>query len=421
MQRRQFLALLSSTNWPSFRGPNATGTLPSADPPLQWDRPLWTTPIPGAGHASPVVWGDSVYVITAVPAGAPTTVDLKANDRVVFAEDRVPHTWKLLALHRATGRIRWQSDLHQATPRQARHSRGSYANATPATDGRRIVVSLWQEAIACVDAKGRLRWKKDIRPADPKAALDAASSPVIDGNLVFLQCDWSPGGFLLALDLDSGNEVWRKPRAEGHSWTTPAVYRSPQGESVLVANSSRRILGYRTRDGAELWSFDNSTTQPWDRIPAPVVTGDLVIVTGGAPDRPIYAIRTSASGEVKPEHLAWTTGRGAPYMSTPLALDGLLYTVQGNGILTAYELSTGARLYQQRLGCQVSASPVGVPDRVCLLAEDGTLFSIKSGRTYELLAKASAGEPCLATPALSGRLLIARGISRVAAFGQPAK
>ena len=434
VNRRNFATLLASaplfgSDWPSFRGPQGSGIGPKGDPPVNWTagQLLWKTAIPGIGHSSPVVWGDRVYVFTAVAAGE-SAIDMSTHDKVVFAKDTVPHTWKLLTLDRASGRILWQTDVHQGTPRQPRHARGSYANATPATDGRYIAVQAYQDVLACLNRSGKVLWTKQVGPPEGKLFLDPASSPVFYDGMLFLLADWQKGGFLAAYEPASGREIWKAPREEGLSWTTPAGYRRPDGKSVILINSSRRIRAYLASTGEEVWRLDNQVKEPWDRIPVPVVTADHVIFTGGSPDQGIYAVRHSAAGDitlaagaVSSEHVAWKTERGAPYMATPLVMAGLIYTVGTNGVVTAYAEKTGQRVYQERAtpaGTMVSASPVGADGRVYFTSEAGEVIVVRAGHKFEVIGRGKVDDSVFATPAISGRMMLIRGLTHLYAAGR---
>ena len=186
--------------------------------------------IPGLSHASPIVWGDRVYVLSAVAEGS--TLDMKAEG-VVFAKDTVQHEWRLHALDRDTGRERWVRVVHRGTPRQPRHVRATYANATPATDGTRIALVLANEGLFVLDMEGTLLWRKEMAPSNPEFSLDPASSPVIVDNAVVVQNDWQQGGFVAAFDLATGNERWRVARDEGLSWSTPGVFESGSGKQIV--------------------------------------------------------------------------------------------------------------------------------------------------------------------------------------------
>jgi outer membrane protein assembly factor BamB len=414
----------SANNWPSFRGLDATGVAPApSKPPLSWDlrgskNVAWKTAIPGLAHSSPIVFGDRIYVTTAVAAtGKPGIVTGDASKSGIdSATDTGTHTWRLLAIDRNSGKILWDRAVHQGVPRLKRHVKASHASATPATDGRRIVALLGSEGLFCFDMDGTLRWRTDLGVMDvglvddPTYQWGPASSPLILDNLVIVQNDRHKDSFVAAFDLASGKEVWRTPHDEYPSWATPVVRRSG-GRTEIVTNAGKHIRGFDPKTGKEIWRLSDQMTQV--KVPTPVVAGDLVIVTGGYPPggRPIYAIRPGASGELDEKALAWRAERGSPYTGTPIVYDGILYACTDNGILSAYDPKTGTRIYQQRVSpaaAGFSASPVAADGRLYLSSEEGDIFVVRAGRTFELLATNPMGEIVMATPAISGDLLIVR-------------
>jgi outer membrane protein assembly factor BamB len=236
------------------------------------------------------------------------------------------------------------------------------------------------------------------------------------GDLVLVQNDRHQESFLAAYDINTGKERWRTTHDEYPSWATPAVVRVGN-RTEIVTNSGKFIRGFDPATGKELWRLSDNQIQV--KVPTPVVANDLVIVTGGYPPggRPLYAIRPGGSGELNEKALAWKTDRGAPYTGTPIMYDGLLYALTDNGILSAYEPKTGERIYQQRVagGSGFSASPVAADGRLYLASEDGDVFVVKAGRTYELLGTNKMNEPLMATPAISGNALFIRTLTALVA------
>jgi outer membrane protein assembly factor BamB len=391
----------------------------------------WRTPVPGLAHSSPIVWGGRVYVTTAVAASGTPTVTLGDSSRagIDAASDMVSHTWRLLALDAASGTLLWNREVHTGVPRLKRHVKASHASATPATNGRVIVAVFGSEGLFCFDMDGSLKWRQDLGLMDvglvddPTYQWGPASSPTIHGNLVIVQNDRHKDSFLAAYHLETGRQAWRASRDELPSWATPLIRRTARRDE-LVTNSSRFIRGYDPTTGRELWRVADEATQV--KVPTPVAAGDLVIVTGGYPSggRPIYAIRSTASTTAaEGAAIAWKTERGSSYTPTPLVYDGILYVCSDNGILTAYEVATGERIYQQRISPSAggfSASPVAAGGRIYLASEDGELFVVRAGRTFELLAANPLGEVTMATPAISGNLLIVRTRSHLIGIGAPA-
>ena len=419
-------AAVAAQQWPAFRGSDRTGVAEaSARPPQAFDVPAgrnvaWRTAIPGFGHSSPIVWNDRVYVTTAVPStGSDVTLALgdSMSAGIDSARDLVPHSWRLLSVDAATGAIIWNREATSGVPRIKRHIKASHASATPATNGRVIVALFGSEGLFAFDMNGERRWRQDLGLMDvglvddPSYQWGPASSPVIFDNLVIVQNHRHKGSFLAAYDLDTGKPVWQTPHDELPSWATPLVFRG-SGRTELVTNAGRFIRGHDPRTGRELWRLGDNDTQV--KVPSPIAAGDTIIVTGGYPSagRPIYAIKPGLSGDVREASaLAWKTERGSSYTPTPIAHEGLVYVCTDNGILSAYDVTTGARVYQERIAVGTggfSASPVVAGGRLYLASEDGTVFVVRAGRTFELLASNRVGDVIMATPAISGRTLFVR-------------
>lgn len=418
--------------WPSFRGGDRSGVATRGGP-LTWDvsrsrNIVWKVPIPGLGHSSPIVWGDRVFVTTAVPGQAADTSvktgDVKAAG-IGAARDMVSHTWQLHAFDRASGRVVWTRDAYTGVPRVKRHVKASHASATPATDGRYIVALLGSEGLFCFDMNGELKWRQDLGALsvgladDPTYEWGPASSPVIAGSRVLVQNDRYKDSYLAAFDLETGRELWRSSREELPSWATPLVVTTG-GRTLVVTNSPRQIRAHEVESGRVVWSMTDPQGEV--KVPSPVGADDLVVVTGGYPPagRPIYALKVDASGEVSSvapgSGLAWRADRGSPYTGTPLVLDGVLYAITDNGILSAYDVRTGERIYQHRLApgaAGFSASPIAAGDRLYFASEDGQVFVVRTGRRFELLATNDMGEMVMATPALSDGVMFVRTRSQL--------
>ncbi|HEU4711711.1 MAG TPA: PQQ-binding-like beta-propeller repeat protein [Pyrinomonadaceae bacterium] len=432
------IAILSFTtanaqNWPSFRGPNASGVAEGSKPPITWDvaktqNVLWRTAIPGLSHASPIVWDNHIFVITAVSSDAKT--GFIAKDRGIgLANDDAKHTWMIYALDKRNGKILWSNTAYEGVPRAKRHVKATQANATPVTDGRYVVALFGSEGLACYDIKGKLLWKQDLGVLNPglwddkTSSWGHSSSPVIYRDLVIVQADGHSQSFIAAYNLKDGKQAWRVERNEITSWATPTIYQG-KDRTELIANGGRFIRGYDPQTGKELWRFADNETQV--KMQAPLIAHDLIYITGGyPPGRTMYAFRPGAvgdislkSGEEKNAFVAWTTSKGSPYTPTPLIYGDLMYVLADNGVFSVYDAKTGAVVYQQRLPSSFSASPVAADGRLYLASEDGDVFVVKAGRQYELLSKNTMGQPLMATPALSQDMLILRGENAIYAIGE---
>ncbi|MGH9313752.1 MAG: PQQ-binding-like beta-propeller repeat protein, partial [Vicinamibacterales bacterium] len=391
----------------------------------------WKTPIPGLAHSSPVVAGDKVFVTTAISGRGGATFKPGLYGEGTASEDRSSHQWKVVALDRTTGKVLWERVAFEGEPREKRHIKATYANQTPATDGRSVVAFFGSQGLYAYDVDGKALWQRDLGRLNagaydlPSYEWGNASSPIIYGDRVIVQCDTQEGSFLMALDLQTGRTLWKAERTELPSWGTPTVYTAGT-RPELVTNASNFIRGYDPETGKELWRLGGSSKIT---APTPIFTKDLMIVASGrAPERPIFAIRPGGEGDLtlgegrsSSAAIAWSKrGRGT-YMPTPIIYQGHLYVLANQGLLDCYELATGREIYRERIphhGSGFSASPVASDGRLFLPSEDGDIFVIRTGPTFELVATNATGELLMATPAIAYRTLFVRTERHVVAIGQ---
>jgi outer membrane protein assembly factor BamB/protein tyrosine phosphatase (PTP) superfamily phosphohydrolase (DUF442 family) len=423
-------------SWPSFRGPHASGVAEGQNLPDKWngktgENILWRTPIPGLAHSSPVVWGNRIFVTTAVSS------DPKASFRPGLygdgdaSKDRSVHRWMIYALDKQSGKILWQQVAYQGEPNEKRHIKSTYANSTPVTDGRIVVAWFGSEGVYAYDMNGKLLWKVDMGRVNmgaydiPTYEWGPASSPIIWKDLVILQCDTQTDSFIIAFDANTGKAVWKTKRDEIPSWGTPTVATTSKGEE-LIANASNFIRGYDPRTGKELWRLGRSSKIT---APTPIFADDmLVVVSGRGPERPIFVVKAGARGDLtlpegktSSDTVIWSrTGRGS-YMPTPLIYNGILYVLANNGTFDAYNLKTGEEIYRQRLpvvGSGFSASPVASDGKIYLSNEDGEILVVSAGEKFNHIATNSMGELLMATPALSDGVMYVRSAESLFAVGR---
>ncbi len=428
----------ATDNWPSFRGPNATGVAHGHPAPVEWDAEkgeniLWRTPIPGLALSSPVVWGERVFVTTAVSSDADAGFRHGLYGDVEPSPDLSNHSWRVYALNKRNGEILWERIAHEGVPRSKRHPKSSQASPTAATDGAHVVAYFGSEGLYAYDFDGNLLWKKDLGVLsagwfyDPDYEWGVASSPIIWGDLVIVQVDVQKDSFIAAFRLKDGSEVWRTPREELPSWGTPTVI-DIGGRLELVTNATNFIRAYDPATGNELWRLGRNSEVT---VTTPFAGAGLIYVVGGYPPiRPIYAIRPGGSGDISlveeaasNEFVAWSRREGGSYMPTPIVYGEHLYIVQNNGVLAVYEAKTGERLYQERVGGQpgaYSASPIAADGKIYFTSEDGEIFVVRAGPEYELLASNPVGEVLMATPAISEGVLFVRGLKHLFAIGADA-
>jgi outer membrane protein assembly factor BamB len=417
--------------WPQFRGPAASGIGDGQGAPAVWEVAKGTnvrfkTKLPGLALSSPIVWGDRIYVTTAVGEAREQTFRTGLYGDPTSVDDVSRHSFRLFAIDATTGRVAWEREVHAGAPSVRRHLKSSLANASPVTDGRRVVVLFGSVGVlAAYDVEGRPLWRREIGVLDcndPQAGTAEwghASSPILYDDLVIVQGDRRRDSFLAAFRIVDGQEAWRVRRQEPSTWATPNVLRAPSGDELLT--NGQTIRAYDPRNGRALWTLGPNSEVV---VATPVVADGMAFITAGYPPvRPVYAVRAGQSGDLSlPEGqrhspaVAWSHARGGTYIPTPLHYRGHLYTVNNNGILTCYRADTGEQVYQTRLGAagaSFAASPVAADGRIYFAAETGEVYVLRAGPDYELLATNPMDEVVMATPAISNGLMVVRTLGHV--------
>jgi outer membrane protein assembly factor BamB len=434
-----FLSLAVAENWPSFRGENASGVMDGMNLPDKWDAKtgdgiLFKVEIPGLAHSSPAIWGDRLFLTTAVSSAGEATFKPGLYGSGDASADRSVHEWQILCLDKNSGKILWRETATKGAPKDKRHVKSTYANSTPATDGEHVVALFGSEGLFGYSVDGKLLWKVDLGRLDvgaydlPGYEWGTASSPIIYDGKVIVQCDQQKGSFLVAVDVKTGKEVWRSARDELPSWGTPTVYPDKE-RPELITNGSNFIRGYDPATGKELWRLGGSSKIT---APTPVFADGLIIVASGRqPERPVFAIRPGAKGDITLQNgarssgdIAWSKTKRGGYMPTPLIYRGIVYVLNNSGLLAGYDLKTGEELYYDRiphLAHGFSASPVATDGKIYLAGEDGLVFVIEAGKTLKLAGTHTVGEPLMATPALSDGVMYLRGSRHLFAVGNKKK
>lgn len=458
---------LDGSNWPAFRGPMSRGIMKGQNLPTEWDAEsgrniAWKTPVAGLGLSCPVVWGDSVFVSTAVPVDEekPTGSQLKIGlygDVGSVADDR-EYRFKLACLSLSTGDVLWERECNKAKPRVKRHAKSSHANPTPVTNGEYVVASFSSEGIYCFDTSGELVWKKDLGFLDSGWFFDRtfqwgfAASPYIFEGTVYLQCDIQDQSFLVALDLQTGDEKWRTDRNDIPTWSSPVAYRDPAGNLRVAVNGTREAAAYDGQDGKRIWGLSGMSEIV---VPTPQVTPNyLLLASGYAPIRPIIAMKHTAGGEFEvkesakgkaaedkqkdpkqeaseadeskgseatsPSPFAWKLENGGSYLPTPLIYDGFVHVVSNSGVLSCFDATTGKRLSRVRLSGAGSCtgSPVLADGVLYITSESGKTFVVPAGPNEKPVKKNEIGEAVLSTPAIAGGRLLIRAENHLFAIGK---
>lgn len=431
-----FSPAAGAANWPQYRGERANGVDDSQPLPTQWnltsgENIRWQTAIPGLAHASPIVWGDRVYIATAVGTGRRPELKVGLYGNIDSAKDNEPHQWRLLALDKASGEIVWNVLGHEGVPKVSRHTKATHCNSTPATDGERIVAIFGSEGLFCFDKNGKLLWKKDLGPMDsgyfemPGAQWGFASSPVIHDGKVIVLCDVQKGSFLAAFDLVDGKEQWRTARADVPTWGTPTVVVSG-GRTQIAVNGWHHTGGYDFSTGRELWKFDGGGDIP---VPTPIAAGDLIYFTSAhGRSRPMRAIRADANGDLTPDDtgtmkpaVVWNQDRRGNYMQTPIVVGSWLYGCADIGLLSCLDAKTGAVRYSERFSGTsegYTASPVSDGRHLYFTSELGNVLVVPVGDRFSVIATNSVGDTSLATPAISAGTLFFRTRDKIVAVGE---
>jgi outer membrane protein assembly factor BamB len=394
-------------DWPAWRGPDGTGVSTTATPPTEWGEGKnvrWKVEIPGRGSASPIVWRDRVYILTAVPAGA----DLGSS----HAASRGKNRYVVMALDRKTGKTVWEQTAREEEPHEGTHNQfGTYASSSAVTDGEVLVASFESRGIYAYDLNGKKLWDVDLGDKQMRNEFGEGTTPALYKDRIFVVWDHQGQSFIVALDKKTGKELWRTNREEIDSWATPLVVEA-NGKAQVVTSGMRRVRSYDAQTGDIVWEMEGLTMNP---IPSPVYADGIVYLMSGFRGNSLKAVRVAAAkGDITDSPaVVWTFDRDTPYVPSPLLYDGLLYFFKGNtGVLSVFDAKSGKPQYQlQRVEAtpNVFASPVGADGKVIILGQDGSAAVLKHGPTYEVVATNRLDDKFDASPALVDSEIYLRG------------
>jgi outer membrane protein assembly factor BamB len=413
-------AAAPKTNWSQWRGPEGSGVSTETNVPTEWGgnkNIKWKTAIPGRGHSSPIVWGSSIFLTTdaegeTVPGAK--AVEHKIEGQVFKHPDSVggdrKHTLKVLCVDRESGKIVWERTAYEGTVYDDRHRKGSYASPTPATDGKYVYAYFGTEGLYCYDFKGKLIWKASPGQI-PTVGMGPGTSPVLFENSVILQCDEDTGekSFILALDKNTGKELWRTARKVQASWSTPLIVHTP-ARTELVTSGNELIISYDPKTGKELWRTKGLES---NAIPTPVAGSGMVFVYAGFPVKRTFAIKLGGSGDLtNSKNIVWQYDKGTAYVPCSIVYGDYVYLMSDRGIITCLEAASGKVVYEGGrvpIPATFTASPVAFDGKILLTSEDGDTFVIKAGPLHQVLGSNSIGEPVYASPAISDGMIFIRG------------
>jgi outer membrane protein assembly factor BamB len=416
-----------AASWPQWRGPSGQGVSEETKLPNQWNATKnikWKTAIPGRGHSSPIVWGNRVFVTTAVEGevvpGAKAVKHMDGEKEFLHPDsigaDR-KHQFNVIALDRKTGKIAWSQTAFEGTPYDNRHRKSSYAASTPATDGSAVYAFFGTEGLYAYKMNGKLLWKADLGKLGT-VGMGTGTSPILFKNLVIVQCDEENGesSFIVAVDKKTGKEVWRTPRKVQVSWSTPLLVQTST-RAELITSGTEFVIAYDPGTGKELWRHNGVKS---NAIPSPVANNNVVFISAGYPAKIAMAINLGGNGDLA-DTVVWKYAKGTAYVPSPILYGDYLYLTSDRGVLTCLDAKTGEVKYEGGrvpVPASFTASPVAFDGKILLTSEDGDTFIVKAGPKHEILGTNSVGEPVYASPAVADGNIFIRGERNLYCIGE---
>lgn len=405
----------ASNNWPQWRGPLGTGVSPSGDPPVKWSEDhnvRWRVELPGRGHATPVIWGDRIFISTAVPFG-PELEPRKsgrpgAHDNLAVSQK---HRFLALAVDRETGRILWQKTLSEALPKEGAHYTASLSSASPVADKEHVFAFFGSHGLFCLNHEGMVVWQKQLGQMHTKHGHGEGASPALHDETLVVNWDHEGDSYIVAFDKSTGKERWRKAREEVTSWATPIIVNH-RGKSQIIVCGTSRVRGYDLEDGSVIWECGGLSA---NIVATPVFSDGIVIAGSSYEKRAMLAIRLDdAKGEITDtEHVVWSRRRGTPYVPSPLLYNNALYFhAHYQSVLTRLDARTGEEkpgpFRLPGIG-NVYASAVGAAGRVYVTDIEGTTLVFTNEERPKILARNRLDDRFNASVAIAGRELFLRG------------
>ena len=419
------LTASAQDNWPQFRGPDALGTTEQKGLPASWsttENIAWSTPIPGRGWSSPVVWGERIFltsVISSKDPGSPRTGLYSGGPQSIPEGE---HRWVVMAVDWNTGKILWEREVQDGLPNKARHLKNSYASETPVLDKNHIYAHFGNLGVFAFNHQGEIAWSTRLKQATTRNGWGTGSSPVLHNDTLYVVNDNEEDSYIIAFDTSKGKELWRIDRDEKSNWSTPFIWENSL-RTEIITTGSKKIRSY-TLDGEMLWSLSGMSTIT---IPTPFSKHGLLYISSGYHRdslRPVYAIRPGAYGDItldkgttKNDFIAWHQPQAGSYNPSPLAYGENYYTLYDMGFLTNHNAKTGEEIYDKRridpVAGNFTASPWAYDDKIFCLSEDGVTYVIQAGSEFKVIGQNSLDEVTLSTPAILRDSLIIRTASKL--------
>ena len=405
-------------NWHHWRGPYATGVAVDANPPIMWsetENVRWKIAIPGVGHATPIIWGDKIFIQTAVEGTKAASEDEDGDNPFggFFGgkNDGPVYKFDLLAISRSDGSVLWQKTLRAVTPHEGTHRDATYASNSPVTDGEFVYAYFGSRGLYCVDMDGNVKWEKDVGTMYKSNTFGEGSSPALYGDTLVILQDHERNSFITALDKRTGDVLWKTDRDERTTWSSPVVVEH-DGKPQVVTTGTNRIRSYDLATGKLLWEGDGLTR---NSIPSPVAANGYVYLMSGFRGNALQAVSlASATGNISgSDAVVWEFDRDMPYVPSPLLANGVIYFLKSNdGILSAFNTETGEAHYgpvRLKGVSGVYASIVGASGRLYVAGRNGVVNVVQQGPEFKILAENTLDDSFNASPAIAGNELYLRG------------
>jgi outer membrane protein assembly factor BamB len=417
-------------NWHQWRGPNSDGVAPHGDPPIAWgenQNVRWKVPVPGKGSATPVVWGDRIFVLTAVPAESNANAATRATQRPADAPRErpgrpgrggggsdnaapAPQRFTVVCLDRDSGELVWQRVVAEELPHEGHHQTNTFASGSAVTDGQRVFASFGSRGIYCLNMNGEIQWERDLGDMQTRNGFGEGSTPALHEDTLVVTWDHEGQSAIYALDAHTGDTRWEVERDEPTTWATPLIVEH-EGRAQVVTNGTNRVRSYDLETGELIWECGGQASNP---IASPLVIDGIAIATTGHRGNAVFAIPLDASGDVTgTKQIAWSTNESGSYIASPLVYRGLLYVTKGrDAIISCFDAKTGEPLSgPERLEglSTLYASPAAAADRIYYVDRSGTCLVLKAGPEFEVLATNRLDEGVDASPVIVGKQLFLRG------------
>jgi outer membrane protein assembly factor BamB len=424
-----------NSNWPQWRGPLQTGVAPKANPPTKWSETQnvkWKVELPGEGHATPIIWENQIFIQAAVPV-APKAQALSRPNSIPTAQAAPPPgegpgrrggggrggfggappkdvmQFTLLSYDRNTGKQNWKKIAKEALPHEGRHGTGTYASPSPVTDGQNVFAFFGSQGMYCYDMAGNLKWTQDLGDMRIKNTFGEGSSPALHRDTLVVLWDHEGEDFIVALDKKNGKELWRQPREEGTSWSTPLIVEH-DGKAQVITSATGKVRSYDLATGKQIWEHAGLTQ---NTIPSPVHADGIVYAMAGHRGNALYAIKLGKTGDLTDtDAVLWKHAKSTPYVPSPLLVGNRLYfTAHNNAILSAFAKNGQPLLSEERLeGLQgIYASPIAANGHVYISSQNGATVVLKDADKLEVLSLNQLDDRFDASPAAVGNQLFLRG------------